>query len=167
MGPRNKLAKITGGFLSILNCCKLKDGTVGPKMPSVTDNVIDCPNKINGCATASECLLISVTFPWKQIVFTAFALIGWVGDSGKTCASSWFVFLWYPDFWHTFAFLKSNIIAGGCYIFRTCAKNFFSFPIKFLFCTSLGWSATKRDGQTSSENLYMLIKREYFRFFQN
>ena len=39
MGPRNKLAKITGGFLSIFYCCKLKDGTVGPKMPSVTDDV--------------------------------------------------------------------------------------------------------------------------------
>jgi len=62
MGLRNKLAKITGGFLSIFNCCKLKDGTVGPKMPSVTD-VIDCPSKIIVCATASECLLISVTFP--------------------------------------------------------------------------------------------------------
>jgi len=62
MGPRNKLAKITGGFLSILNCCKLKDGTVGPKMLSVIDDVVDCPNKIIG-STASECLLISVTFP--------------------------------------------------------------------------------------------------------
>ena len=62
MGPRNKLAKITGNFLSIFNCCKLKDGTVGPKMPTVTDDVIDCPNKIIGCATATECLLISVTF---------------------------------------------------------------------------------------------------------
>ena len=40
-----------------------KDGTVGPKMPSVPDDAIDCPNKIIGCATASECLLISVTFP--------------------------------------------------------------------------------------------------------
>jgi len=40
MGLQNKLAKITGGFLSIFNCCKIKDGTVGPKMPSVTDNVI-------------------------------------------------------------------------------------------------------------------------------
>jgi len=63
MGLRNKLAKVTGGFLSIFNCWKLKDGTVGPKMPSVTDDVIDYPNKIIGCATASECLLISVTFP--------------------------------------------------------------------------------------------------------
>jgi len=52
MGPRNTLAKITGGFLSIFNCCKLKNGTVEPKMPSVTDDVIDCPNKIIGCATA-------------------------------------------------------------------------------------------------------------------
>jgi len=63
MGQRNKLAKITGGFLSIFNCCKLKDGTVGHKMPSVTDDVIDCPNEIIGCATASECSLVSVTFP--------------------------------------------------------------------------------------------------------
>jgi len=63
MGPRNKLANITGGFLSIFNCCKLKDGTVGHKMPSVTDDVIYCPNKIIGCATASEFLIISVTFP--------------------------------------------------------------------------------------------------------
>jgi len=54
MGPWNKLAKITGGFISIFNRCKLKDGTAGPKMPSVTDDVIDCPNKIIGCATASE-----------------------------------------------------------------------------------------------------------------
>jgi len=63
MGPQNKLAKTTGGFLSIFNCCKPKDGTVGPKMPLVTDDVIDRPNKIIGCAAASECLLISVTFP--------------------------------------------------------------------------------------------------------
>jgi len=63
MGPRNKLAKITGGFLSIFNCCKLKDGAVGPKMLSVTGDVIDCPNKNIGCAAASECLLLSVTFP--------------------------------------------------------------------------------------------------------
>jgi len=63
MSPRNKIAKITGGFLSIFYCCKLKDGTVGPKMPSVTDDVTDCPYKIIGCATASECLLVSVTFP--------------------------------------------------------------------------------------------------------
>ena len=63
LDPRNKLAKITGGFLSIFNCCKLKDGTVGSKMPSMTDDVIDCPKKIIGCATASECSLISVTFP--------------------------------------------------------------------------------------------------------
>jgi len=63
MGPRNKLAKITGGFLSIFNYCQLKDGTVGPKMPSVNNDVIDCPNKLIGSATASECLLISITFP--------------------------------------------------------------------------------------------------------
>jgi len=37
------------------SCCKLKDGTVGPKMPSVADDVIDFPNKIIGCATASQC----------------------------------------------------------------------------------------------------------------
>ena len=48
-------------------------------------------------------------------------------------------------------FLKSYIIAGGCYIFRICVKNLFSIPIKFFFCKSLEWSATKRDGQTSSE----------------
>jgi len=68
MGPQNKLAKITGGFLSIFNCYKLKDGTVGPKMLSVTDGVIYCPNKIIGCATASECLLIlfHVTFNFSM-----------------------------------------------------------------------------------------------------
>jgi len=48
-------------------------------------------------------------------------------------------------------FLKSYVIAGGCYIFRKCVKNFFNIPIKFLFCKRLGWSATERDGQTSSE----------------
>jgi len=63
MGPRKKLAKITGGFLSVFNRCKLKDETVGPKMPLVTDDVIHCPNKIIGCGTSSECLLITVTFP--------------------------------------------------------------------------------------------------------
>ena len=64
-------------------------------------------------------------------------------------------------------FLKSYIIAEGCYIFRICVKNFFSILIKFLFCKRLGWSATERDGQTSPEKkLYMLIKREYFRFFK-
>jgi len=46
MVPRNKLAKISGGFLSIFNCCKLKDGTIGPKMPSVTDDIIDCQTKL-------------------------------------------------------------------------------------------------------------------------
>ena len=74
MGPRNKLAKITGGFLPIFNCSKLKDGTVGPKMPSLTDDVIDCLNKIIGCSTASECLLISVNFPGTQIFLTSFFL---------------------------------------------------------------------------------------------
>ena len=63
MGSQNKLAKIAGGFLSIFSCCELKDGTVGPKMLSVTDEVTDCLNKIIGCATASEYLLTSVTFP--------------------------------------------------------------------------------------------------------
>jgi len=48
-------------------------------------------------------------------------------------------------------FLKCYIIAGGCYIFRIRVKNFFSIPMKFLFCKSLGWSATKHDRQTSSE----------------
>ena len=41
-------------------------------------------------------------------------------------------------------FLKSYIIARGCYIFRVYVKNFFSIPIKFLICKILGWSATKR-----------------------
>jgi len=72
MGLQNKLAKITGGFLSNFNCCKLKDWTVGPKMPSVTNDVIDCPNKFIGYATALECIFVSVTFPWKQIFFTSF-----------------------------------------------------------------------------------------------
>jgi len=31
MGPRNKLAKVTGGFLSIFKCCKLNDGTLDPR----------------------------------------------------------------------------------------------------------------------------------------
>jgi len=56
-------------------------------MPSVIDDVIDCQNKIIGCATASECLLISVTFPWTQYFLLAFAFIGWVGDNGKTSGS--------------------------------------------------------------------------------
>jgi len=67
MALQNKLAKITGGFLSIFNCCKLKDGTLGPKMPSVTDDVIDCPYKIIGCAVyycfRMFTCCISVTFP--------------------------------------------------------------------------------------------------------
>jgi len=63
-------------------------------------------------------------------------------------------------------FLKSYITAGGCYIFIICVKNLFSISIKFLFCKSFGWSATKRDGQTASEKMSMLIKREYFRFFK-
>jgi len=61
---------------------------------------------------------------------------------------------------------KSYIIAGGCYIFRICERKFFSIPIKFLFCKSLGWSATKRDRQASLKKLYMFIKRKYFRFFK-
>jgi len=48
-------------------------------------------------------------------------------------------------------FLKSYIIAGGCYIFRICVKNFFNIPIKFLFCKRLGWSSTEHDAQKSSE----------------
>ena len=64
-------------------------------------------------------------------------------------------------------FLKSYIIAGGCYIFRTCVKNFFSIPIKFLFCKSLGCSATKRDGHTSSEKTVYVNQTGIFSFFQN
>jgi len=124
MGLRNKLAEITGGFLSIFNCCKLKVGTVGPKMPSVTNDVIDCPNRIIGCATASECLLISVTFPWTQIFLLAFALIGWVGDNGKTCASSWFVFLWYPDFWRMFVLLEELDYSWRMLHFQNMRKKF-------------------------------------------
>ena len=47
--------------------------------------------------------------------------------------------------------LKSYIIAGGCYICRICVKILFSTSIKLLFCKSLGWSATKREGHTASE----------------
>ena len=47
MGPRNKLAKFTGDFLTILLLqTTVKDGTVGSKMLSVTDDVIDCPTKL-------------------------------------------------------------------------------------------------------------------------
>jgi len=35
-------------------------------------------------------------------------------------------------------FLKSYVVAGGCYIFRICVNDFFSIPIKFLFCKNLG-----------------------------
>jgi len=44
--------------------------------------------------------------------------------------------------------------------FQNTRKNFFNIPIKFRFCKRLGWSATERDGQTSS----IIIKREYFHF---
>jgi len=64
-------------------------------------------------------------------------------------------------------FLKSYITAGGCYIFRICVKNFFSILIKFLFCKSLGWSATKRDGQTSSEKTVYVNQTGIFQLFQN
>jgi len=133
MGPRNKLAKITGGFLPIFNCSKLKDGTVGPKMPSLTDDVIDCLNKIIGCSTASECLLISVTFLWTQIFLLAFALIGWVGDNGKTCASSWFVFLWYPDCWHMFVFLEELYYSWRMLHFQNMRKKFLQYPDRIPF----------------------------------
>jgi len=62
--------------------------------------------------------------------------------------------------------LKSYIIAGR-YIFRICVKHFFSIPIKLFFCKSLGWSATKRDGQTSSEKTVHVNQTAIFSFFQN
>jgi len=64
-------------------------------------------------------------------------------------------------------FLKSYIIAGGCYIFRIFVKNIFSISIKFLFCKSLGWSTTKRDGQMSSEKTVYVNEMGIFSFFQN
>jgi len=64
-------------------------------------------------------------------------------------------------------FLKSYIVAGGCYIFRICVNNFFSIPIKFLFCKSLGWSATKRDGEMSPEKTVYVNQTGIFSFFQN
>jgi len=64
-------------------------------------------------------------------------------------------------------FLKSYIIAGGCYIFKTCVKNFSSIPIEFLFCKTLGWSATKRYRQTSSEKTVYVNQTRIFSFFQN
>ena len=54
--------------------------------------------------------------------------------------------------------------------FQNMRKKFlFSIPIKFLFCKSLGWSATKRDGQTSSDKTVGLYVNEngIFSFFQN
>jgi len=64
--------------MPIFNCYELKAGTVAPKITSVTDDVIVCLllNKIIGCATASECVLISAIFPRMQIFFLAFALTG-------------------------------------------------------------------------------------------
>ena len=64
-------------------------------------------------------------------------------------------------------FLKSYITAGGCYDFRICVKQFLSIPIKFLFCKSLGWSATKWDGQTSSEKTVYVNQTGIFSFFLN
>jgi len=63
-------------------------------------------------------------------------------------------------------FLKSCIIAGTCYIFRICVKNVFSIPIKFLFCKSLGWCATKCDGQTWSEKTVYVNQMGIFSFLQ-
>ena len=62
-------------------------------------------------------------------------------------------------------FLKSYIIAGGCYIFRICLNIFITILIKFLFWKSLGWSATKRDGQTSSEKTAYVNQTGVFSFF--
>jgi len=59
-------------------------------------------------------------------------------------------------------FLKSNITAGGCYIFRICVKNFVSIPIEFLFCKSLGWSITFRGGQKLSKTTVYVNKTGIF-----
>jgi len=64
-------------------------------------------------------------------------------------------------------FLKNYIIAGGCYIFRICVKSLFSISIKLLFCKSLGWSATKRDGHMASEKTIYINQTGIFLFFQN
>jgi len=93
-------------------------------------------------------------------------IIGWVGEKRL-------VLLPGSYFYDTLTigirlyFLKSYIIVGGCYIFRICANNFFSIPIKFLFCKCLGWSAMKRDGQTSSEKTVYVNQTGIFSFFQN
>jgi len=49
-----------------------------------------------------------------------------------------------------FAFLEELYFSWWMLHFQNLLENFFNMPIKFLFCQSLGWSATKRDGQTSS-----------------
>jgi len=64
-------------------------------------------------------------------------------------------------------FLKSYVIAGGCYIFRICVKKLFSILIKFLSCKSLGWSAMKCDGQTLSEKTVYVNQTAILSFFQN
>jgi len=64
-------------------------------------------------------------------------------------------------------YFLSYIISGGCYDFKICVKKFFSIPIEFLFCKSLGWSATKRDRKTSSEKTVYVNQTGIFSFFQN
>jgi len=64
-----------------------------------------------------------------------------------------------------YLYFLSYIIAGGCYILRIYVKNFFSIPIKFLFCKRLGWSATKRDGQTLSVKTAYVNETGIFSYF--
>ena len=66
-------------------------------------------------------------------------------------------------------FLKSYVLYYSWRMlhFQNMRKKFFSIPIKFLSCKSLGWSATKRDGQTSSGKTVYVNQKGIFSFFQN
>jgi len=64
-----------------------------------------------------------------------------------------------------FVFLEELYYSWRMLHFQNMRKNVFSISIKFFFCKSLGWSATKRDGHTASEKTVYVNETGIFSFF--
>jgi len=66
-----------------------------------------------------------------------------------------------------FVFLEELYYSWRMLHFQNLRKKFLQHPDQIPLLQSLGWSATKRDGQTSSEKTVYVNQTGIFSFFQN
>jgi len=66
-----------------------------------------------------------------------------------------------------FVYLEELYYSWKVLHFQNMRKKFIQHPDQIPFCKSLGWSATKCDGQTSSEKTVYVNQTGIFSFFQN